>query len=156
MSKVIIVIRMKVSHDVARLTLVKEVCNWTHACVSNPSTPETIAEPWVRHCFQEEHLATWSDYVGRQWFILTATNTNIYYIWTWLPHPHVSDNITFYRHKNALFSIMESHTTLLLTKEHIVQTRSRKMDSQLCLIMNFITQKQSNRQNIGLTHYRLG
>lgn len=36
------------------------------------------------------------------------------------PVHHVSDNISIYRHKNALFSIMECHTTLLLTKELIL------------------------------------
>lgn len=41
------------------------------------------------------------------------------------PVHHVSDNISIYRHKNALFSIMECHTTLLLTKELILQKKKK-------------------------------
>lgn len=49
-----------------------------------------------------------------------------------VPVHHVSDNISIYRHKNALFYIMECHATLLLTKEHILQKKKKEKSRTTC------------------------
>ena len=65
-----------------------------------------------RETIQSHGLITW------RYFILTSADNNMYMNLTSLP-----DNISIYKHKNILFSIMESITTLLLIKELILQRK---------------------------------
>lgn len=75
---------------------------------------------WNR--LQGEHSAGWCGHIGRS----DLPSLEHKPICTWIDAPAhiVSGNISIYRCKNTLYSSMESHTTLLLAKELILQERS--------------------------------